>query len=203
MLHTRIGSQGYAAPELLGLLMPGSNTSEYCDGVDMWSLGCVVHELLTTEIPFLEARRTETMMSGLDTELADEMPQQDLSALKAYCDGTSEFSTDVLRLSGASDGAIIFVKSLLVPSPGSRATAEAASQSQWLLNQPASLLHIVFHDTRRAQLPVAPFAAKIPSTRVFFDSASGPLQRSYEFLSRVDNMVPKAITLVRHWPLDE
>lgn len=132
MLHTRIGTQGYTAPEILGLLTYGADTSGYSNGVDMWSLGCVVHELLTAQILFLEAERTGTIMSGLDTDFADEMPQQDLLGLKAFCDGTSDFPTEVLRLSGASDGAVQFVKSLLVASPGSRAAAVMALQSQWL-----------------------------------------------------------------------
>lgn len=134
-LHTQIGTRGYTAPEILGLITPGENSGGYNNGVDMWSLGCVVHELLTTEIPFLEAGHTETLMSGLDTEVVNVIPQPNFRALKAFCDGKTNFPTEILRLSGASDAAVAFVKSLLIPIPGSRAAAERALQSQWLFQE--------------------------------------------------------------------
>lgn len=180
MLYTRIGTQGYVAPELLGLLTPGANTSGYSNSVDMWSLGCVVYELLTAEIPFLEAGRPESFMSGLDTEYADEMPQQDLSALKAFCDGKSDFPTDVLRLSGASDRAVEFVTSLLVPSPGSRAAAEAALQSQWLLQDenPASRTTKLPVELSGANISISQVAAKVAFTSESLSVEDDPVSQT-------------------------
>lgn len=134
MLRTQIRSQGYTAPELLGLIPRRSNRATYCNGVDIWALGCVVHELLTTEIPFLEVGCIDTMMTGPDTEWeGDQLPEPDMFALKAFCGYTTEFLTDTLRKSGASEAAIEFVKSLMVPNPTSRAAAKEALQSPWLL----------------------------------------------------------------------
>lgn len=74
-------------------------TNAYTDAVDIWALGCIVHELLTAEIPFLEAEYLNTVCSGLtfDGEPGGVVsPQTDLSIFKAFCDGTIEFPIDSL-----------------------------------------------------------------------------------------------------------
>jgi len=43
--HTQVSTPVYSAPEVLGL-DPNSETSNYTDSVDIWSLGCVIYELL-------------------------------------------------------------------------------------------------------------------------------------------------------------
>ena len=45
MLHTQVGTPLYAAPEVVGLDI-NSETLEYTNSVDIWSLGCVIYELL-------------------------------------------------------------------------------------------------------------------------------------------------------------
>ena len=44
-LHTQVSTRIYAAPEVLGL-DSNSETSVYTNSVDIWSLGCVIYELL-------------------------------------------------------------------------------------------------------------------------------------------------------------
>ena len=44
-LHTPVSTQAYSAPEVLGL-DSNSETSDYTNSVDIWSLGCVIYELL-------------------------------------------------------------------------------------------------------------------------------------------------------------
>ena len=44
-LHTQVSTPLYSAPEVLGL-DSNSETSEYTNSVDIWSLGCVIYELL-------------------------------------------------------------------------------------------------------------------------------------------------------------
>lgn len=51
-LRTRVGSTAYMAPELIGMLPKELKDETYTNAVDIWSLGCVVHQLLTAEIPF-------------------------------------------------------------------------------------------------------------------------------------------------------
>lgn len=104
----------------------------------MWAFGSIVHEVLTKEIPFLEARNLDSGFSGftLDNESEDKMiPETDLDALKAFCDGMTELSTDCLRLSGVSHAAIEFVKTVLVAKPEMRATGKEALQSEWLCSE--------------------------------------------------------------------
>ena len=45
---TQVSTQAYGAPEVLGL-DPESETSVYTNSVDIWSLGCVIYELLVGE----------------------------------------------------------------------------------------------------------------------------------------------------------
>lgn len=131
MLHTRIASQGYVAPEVIGLFrMPSTNA--YSNAIDMWALGCVVHELLTMQVPFQEVQRFETMMTGLTLSDEDSLPQTDLFALKSFCDSRTKLPTESLRQSGANDEAVEFLKSLLVANPISRAAAKEALESAWI-----------------------------------------------------------------------
>ena len=46
--HTRVLIQVYSALEVLGL-DSNSETSNYTNSVDIWSLGCVIYELLVSE----------------------------------------------------------------------------------------------------------------------------------------------------------
>ena len=43
--HTQVSTPVYSAPEVLGL-DSNSETSNYANSVDIWSLGCVIYELL-------------------------------------------------------------------------------------------------------------------------------------------------------------
>ncbi|KAG0643278.1 kinase-like domain-containing protein [Tuber brumale] len=51
-LHTQVATPVYSAPEVLGL-DSDSETSDYTNSVDIWSLGCVVYELLAGTKLFL------------------------------------------------------------------------------------------------------------------------------------------------------
>lgn len=125
-------TQGYASPELLGLLPP--TDMAYTNEIDIWALGCIVHEMLTGEIPFLDNPQYFDSQLSLASEPDDaQMPQTDVIALKAFCDGSIAFPTDRMRRSGVSDAAEECVKSMLVVIPKFRVTAQDALQSEWLL----------------------------------------------------------------------
>ncbi|CUS11459.1 unnamed protein product, partial [Tuber aestivum] len=46
--HTQVSTPVYSAPEVLGL-DSHSEASDYTNSVDIWSLGCVIYELLVGE----------------------------------------------------------------------------------------------------------------------------------------------------------
>lgn len=134
-LHTTAGAPGYCAPEILRLLPQESRTQNlYTNAVDMWALGCLVHEILTSEIPFLETPFSNIdldsdMMSGLD------FPQRqiDMEMLSKFCSSGIDLPVRVLQDSGASSNEIDFLKKLLVPHPHRRVAAKDALRIPWLL----------------------------------------------------------------------
>lgn len=133
MLHTHLGSQRYSAPELMGLLPRRYMRKNYSNAVDMWALGCVVHELLTGQILFREIEYEADGTTEFDFGSVEYMiPQTDIYGVKAFCDGKTEFPTDVLRRAGVSEVAIEFLNATFVADPESRAGAKEALGSAWL-----------------------------------------------------------------------
>ena len=107
-LHTEIGTALYKAPEISGYYEWTENFRGYDQAVDMWSLGCVIFELLAQRVPFGDA----------------------LSILK-FCEGRLVFPEDDLLLKVGVEGAA-FVKSLIKPNPRHRLTASDALESPWM-----------------------------------------------------------------------
>ncbi|PUU79619.1 kinase-like domain-containing protein, partial [Tuber borchii] len=109
-LHTQGCTPVYSSPEVLRL---GSNseTSEYTNSVDIWSLGCVIYELLVG-----------TRLLVLVFQSSD------------YFYGKWPFPEDRLRaLSPPTDDiGISFLKSMLVIQPEDRPTAVGALSHLWL-----------------------------------------------------------------------
>ena len=109
-LRTAIGSSGYMAPEVLGY--HDEESSKYTNAVDLWSLGCICHRLLTMQPPF--ANPTKMMQ---------------------YCYGDTKLPIEALRRDNDED--VAFVKMLLVVNPSERCTAEKALQSTWFDSLPS------------------------------------------------------------------
>ena len=109
-LHTPVSTHAYSAPEVLGL-DSNSETSDYTNSVDIWSLGCVIYELLT------------------GTKL---FPSQGQVFL--YYFGKSPFPEDKLKgLSPLTDDiGISLLKSMLLIQPEDRPTAAGALGHEWL-----------------------------------------------------------------------
>lgn len=128
------GTQGYIAPENLGLLPRRYRTqSLYTGAVDIWSLGCLVHEIMTTETPFLES--DDSSLDSLpDSPFAGLSRDTDVDLLYQYCRGDLDFPTEILENSKISKEGIDFVRRLLVPDPVSRMSAIEALKSPWLLD---------------------------------------------------------------------
>ena len=106
-LRTEIGTLDYLAPEVLGYVE--EETSRYTNAVDLWSLGCICHRLLTMESPFPKT-----------------------IALTRYCLGMTELPVEALHKSTVTEEAISLVKDLMNAQPSERIDAEAALQSLWL-----------------------------------------------------------------------
>ena len=109
-LHTPVSTQAYSAPEVLGL-DSNSETSDYTNSVDIWSLGCVIYELLVGAKLF-----------ALEGQVS------------RYYFGKLPFPEDKLRgLSPPTDDiGISLLKSMLGIQPENRPTAAAALSHEWL-----------------------------------------------------------------------
>jgi len=108
--HTQVATPVYAAPEVLGL-DSNSETSEYTTSVDIWSLGCVVYELLVGKKLFASEGQ-----------------------VWLYFFGKLPFPEDELKglLSPTGVVGISFLRSLLEIPPEDRPTAARALSHQWL-----------------------------------------------------------------------
>ena len=109
-LHTQVSTPLYGAPEVLGL-DPNSESSDYTNSVDIWSLGCVIYELLVGKRLFAS-----------------------WDQVSRYFFGKRPFPEDSLRgLSPPTDDAgISLLKSMLLIQPGDRPTAAEALNHAWL-----------------------------------------------------------------------
>ena len=106
-MHTSIETD-YSAPEILGFVGDGSEeSSTYTNAVDMWSLGCVLHWLLTQLLPL---------------KRWDLMP---------FCLGSRSFPTQHLSKQLVSLQGIDFIQKLMVPKPQGRMSAFEALKHGW------------------------------------------------------------------------
>lgn len=82
-LRTGCGTVCYQAPEQQGLLpreMRSGNS--YTNAIDLWALGTIVHEILASEIPFLDTY--QEMDSGM-AATGDGCFVVDIALLFSYC----------------------------------------------------------------------------------------------------------------------
>ena len=121
-LKTETGTLGYVAPEVLGY--HDQESSKYTNAVDLWSLGCICHRLLTMQAPF-----------------------ENPATMIRYCSGVTKLPIETLRRD--DDEAVAFVKRLLMVSPSERYTAERALQSLWLDSlRSQEPLHVAQHQSQ-------------------------------------------------------
>ncbi|KAI5852461.1 kinase-like domain-containing protein [Morchella snyderi] len=133
-LRTSCGTSGYMAPELLKLL---PSKKRYTNSLDIWSLGCVIHEILTSELPFLRKSEDTDSSASSSSTIRDPEPAYstpevdvDIGILMSFCEGKTHFPEDVLLLAGVSVVGIDFLKSLLAANPALRMSASEALQSR-------------------------------------------------------------------------
>lgn len=100
--------------------------NQYSLAVDVWSLGAVMHEILTSEIPFLDTYRPSDMDTDLTLCAEEAGPQLDSQRLHSYCNGSDTFPVESLEQNGVGKEGIDFVKSLMAINPADRRSAKDA-----------------------------------------------------------------------------
>jgi len=108
--HTQVSTPVYSAPEVMGL-DSNSETSNYTNSVDIWSLGCVIYELLTGAKLFV----SEGQVSRYYFDKWP-FPENKLKGLSPPID----------------DVGISLLKSMLVIQPEDRPTVASALSHGWL-----------------------------------------------------------------------
>lgn len=106
VLRTAVGTPSYTAPEIMGYLT--SETSDYTNAVDIWSLGCLIHAILTMKTPFESIRK-----------------------LVNYIDGQAPFPDTKLNEKHASSAVIRLITRLMSAQPQDRLTTEQALKDPW------------------------------------------------------------------------
>jgi len=126
MMNTACGTPGYVAPEIL-------ESKGYTSAVDMWSAGVIMYILLCGYPPFY---------SDNDAELFESIMQAKYQFHSPYWDHISEEAKNL-------------IKSLLVPNPEKRLTAEQALASPWFTSDKAKpVTASVIHQDMRTKLKV-------------------------------------------------
>lgn len=140
-LRTNCGTTAYRAPELLGMLpknlKPGRS---YSNAVDLWALGVVVHEILTSEIPFLDPDRDTIMTMTDQSTTSDDTPEVDMELLFKYCRDSTLFPGKPLYTNGMGDMWQDFVRKLMAVDPRDRPSAADALKSRCLTEHDFELL---------------------------------------------------------------
>lgn len=109
-LRTRIGTEGYIAPEVFGHLDNMRESSSYTSAVDMWSLGCLLYYVLTKTTPF------STFL-----------------VLQDYAKGHIAFPEAPLYEKGVSIDGRSFIQRLLRPLPETRPKASEGLLVEWII----------------------------------------------------------------------
>jgi len=104
-LRTTGGHFEYMAPEVDNC----SPSCEYTNAVDIWSLGCVVHKILTGLTPFANPRERMRYYYGMD-----------------------EFPAQNLDNRGISISGVGFIKCLMKADPPTRPSAGESRMDAWL-----------------------------------------------------------------------
>lgn len=76
-------------------------TNDFSDVVDMWTLDCLIHELLTGEILFRDSGFEDYEISKFDLGSQELMvPQTGMYAPKSFCDDKTEYPIDIMTMGG-------------------------------------------------------------------------------------------------------
>lgn len=146
---------------------------EYTNAVDMWSLGCVVHKMLTGEVPFSGRPSSE------------------------FYHNKVSFSTDPLRAKGVSSSARDFVQALIKRIPSDRLDVQAALKSRWIPTTNAKDLEELLKDD--IPLPYVPRPSINPANQILAPLGRTPLVQFFKAAASGNN---DAIKILRDQRID-
>jgi serine/threonine protein kinase len=104
-LTTKIGTNEYMAPEIHGFVKTSSPS--YDKIIDMWSLGCIIFEIVTGTRLF-----------------------ESLGNVSRFCTGENKFPEATLSSKLSGDG-VELVKGLVTPDPQKRMPLQLAKEASW------------------------------------------------------------------------
>ncbi|KAE8551676.1 hypothetical protein EYB25_005566 [Talaromyces marneffei] len=111
--NSLVGTENFAAPEILQLLDNAPETSEYTNAVDLWSVGCVLYYLLSRNLPFPSVK-----------------------LLYEYCRVKMRRFPDYhLRDKNVSSSGISFIRNLMAREPSERMSASTALVTAWVADE--------------------------------------------------------------------
>lgn len=121
-LHPNDGTRDWAAPEQL------SGDGSYDNKVDLWSIGCVVHYLLTSLSPFSDhdANQDLAVIARFKYPHWPRVGRASFLGLNERCAG------HFVAVRGISQDANQFLEALIVPDPYVRLSAGAALGHIWI-----------------------------------------------------------------------
>ncbi|KAI5839062.1 kinase-like domain-containing protein [Morchella snyderi] len=136
--RTRVGTSGYMAPEIQGVwVRPQRQHPPYDTSVDLWAAGCIIHELLTLQLPFVKEweQDLDIMITSVCSEVGSDqvLAETDMESLMRYCQGQLPLPEGALERSGVSPNAMELIRALLRADPAARVTAREALGTPWLL----------------------------------------------------------------------
>lgn len=97
---------------------------------DLWSMGCIIYEIISCKKPFEMAAPTTSVCSGI---VANFSGLTDLLSLLRFLKGETPHPAETLQQCGASIQAIDMVKALLRADPSSRLSASEALELPWFV----------------------------------------------------------------------
>lgn len=194
-LKTQCGTALYQAPELIGLLPKRLKTVGhiYNSSVDIWALGAVVHQVLTSQIPFLEIGLS---LDDSDYDSTATGSSIDGELLLDYCAEREPFPVESLITHGASADAVDFIKNLMVPDPKERLSAANALQSVWLRD----MASIAVSEQNTPGLPQSTIAELLAESGLEVGESAGQVSSPHPL--RRDIIVPLSTALIPIQSLD-
>ena len=106
--NTVVGTWDYMAPEIRGLIDIEPNDT-VITAVDVWSLGCILFQLVVGAVPF------------------------SVNALGSYCRSTIPFPLDLLHAQQISSDGGAFIRGLMAVQPRNRPKVDVALKESWIV----------------------------------------------------------------------